>query len=43
MLVVSNGFNIHDNSGFAYLGLGLLASLVWRFVWSRFKPRAAGT
>ena len=44
MLVVSSGFNIHDNSGFAYLGLGLLAALMWRFAWPRVRlAPAAGT
>jgi len=43
MLVVSNGFHIHDYSDFIYLGLGLLAALLWRFAMPRFRLRAAGT
>jgi uncharacterized protein len=43
MLVISSGFGIHDYSDFAYLGLGLLAVLLWRFAMPRFRPRAAGT
>jgi membrane protease YdiL (CAAX protease family) len=42
MLIARNSLHIDDNFGFVYLGLGLVAALVWRFAMPRFR-RAAGT
>lgn len=44
MLIARDSFPFDDNFGFVYLGLGLLAALLWRFAWPRVSPvRAAGT
>lgn len=44
MLIARDSFPFDDNFGFVYLGLGLLAVLLWRFAWPRVIPaRAVGT
>lgn len=44
MLIARDSFPFDDNFGFVYLGLGLLAALVWRFAWPRVSSvRAVGT
>ncbi len=41
MLIPHDSFQFADNFDFVYLGLGLLAALLWRFAIPRFRPRAA--
>jgi uncharacterized protein len=43
MLIARDTFRFADNFDFVYLGLGLLAALLWRFAMPRFMPRAAET
>lgn len=42
MLITRDSFHFADNFGFVYLGLGLLAALLWRFAWHRVRPARAG-
>jgi CAAX protease family protein len=43
MLIPHDSFRFADNFDAVYLGLGLLATLLWRFAMPQFRPSAAET
>jgi hypothetical protein len=41
MLIPHDSFRFADDFDFVYLGLGLLAAILWRFVWPGVTPAYA--